>query len=435
MYTDTDSMFLYIESPDAYAEIRDTQNIRGLFDLSEVSETHPCQGFCSPNDINAGKVGYFKDETKGNPIIEFVALKPKMYSFTTCKPTLYHEGVPPPEIKEKRVVKGLSRAISSKLTHQNYLDMFYQSELQYHKNKRIQSKLHYVYTLEQDKRGLHPFDDKRYLLADIDDGRPNPYTHAYGHYEIENEVTHEEERTEPGEELVISDLTKKREEYFIRRHKLVMKRARITEPEAEFDDQFDISDEEPPEVTDLELEEARIAASKRPGLANRIRNIAQEIENRINGLKGTRSSQDQLYIPEIDLNAAGPSRIHLTELTPLIQNHSDSDDSFVDPRNPPPVVWPVSQRPPIAAPSSDAELFGELPELSSNELEQCEADINEEEANQTQKQQSTRKKKRRRKNPFIDDEAGDDGDYGRGSEGDDIFDYYDKFLVHDWECD
>ncbi|MCP6726005.1 hypothetical protein NL526_28515, partial [Klebsiella pneumoniae] len=75
-----------------------------------------------------------------------------------------------------------------------------------------------------------------------------------------------------------------------------MKRARIKEPDAEFDDQFDISNEEPPEVTDLELKKALIAASKRPGLANRIRNIALEIENRINGLKGTRSSQDQPYI-------------------------------------------------------------------------------------------------------------------------------------------
>lgn len=38
-----------------------------------------------------------------------------------------------------------------------------------------------LYTLEQTKRGLCPYDDKRYLLADFADGEPNPITHAYGH--------------------------------------------------------------------------------------------------------------------------------------------------------------------------------------------------------------------------------------------------------------
>ena len=39
-----------------------------------------------------------------------------------------------------------------------------------------------IYTLQQEKRGLCPYDDKRYLLADLPDGSPNPNTHAYGHY-------------------------------------------------------------------------------------------------------------------------------------------------------------------------------------------------------------------------------------------------------------
>ena len=41
-----------------------------------------------------------------------------------------------------------------------------------------------VYTMEQEKRGLCPYDDKRYLLADLPDGRPNPNTHAYGHRDL-----------------------------------------------------------------------------------------------------------------------------------------------------------------------------------------------------------------------------------------------------------
>ena len=38
--------------------------------------------------------------------------------------------------------------------------------------------------MEQAKRGLCPYDDKRYLLADLPDGRPNPNTHAYGHCDL-----------------------------------------------------------------------------------------------------------------------------------------------------------------------------------------------------------------------------------------------------------
>ena len=38
--------------------------------------------------------------------------------------------------------------------------------------------------MEQEKRGLCPYDDKRYLIADLPDGRPNPNTHAYGHRDL-----------------------------------------------------------------------------------------------------------------------------------------------------------------------------------------------------------------------------------------------------------
>ena len=41
-----------------------------------------------------------------------------------------------------------------------------------------------VYTIQQEKRGLCPYDDKRYLLADLPDGRPNPNTHVYGHRDL-----------------------------------------------------------------------------------------------------------------------------------------------------------------------------------------------------------------------------------------------------------
>ena len=38
--------------------------------------------------------------------------------------------------------------------------------------------------MEQKKRELYPYNDKRYLLADLFDGRLNSNTHAYGHCDL-----------------------------------------------------------------------------------------------------------------------------------------------------------------------------------------------------------------------------------------------------------
>ena len=38
--------------------------------------------------------------------------------------------------------------------------------------------------MEQEIRGLCPYDEKRYLLADLTDGRPYPKTHVYNHRDV-----------------------------------------------------------------------------------------------------------------------------------------------------------------------------------------------------------------------------------------------------------
>ena len=61
-----------------------------------------------------------------------------------------------------------------------------------------------IYTLEQEKRGLCPYDDKRYLLADLPDDSPNPNTHAYGHRELVAEEQVEMDMPDqPGADLII----------------------------------------------------------------------------------------------------------------------------------------------------------------------------------------------------------------------------------------
>ena len=60
-----------------------------------------------------------------------------------------------------------------------------------------------MYTMEQVKRNLCPYDDKHYLLADINDGRPNPYRYAFGHHDFVSEENLVADHPDPHSELVI----------------------------------------------------------------------------------------------------------------------------------------------------------------------------------------------------------------------------------------
>ena len=142
LYTDTDSLILQFFTGDFYREVLDVPQLRTLFDFSGIPVNHP-SGLSFPEDPNKDKVGFFKDETKGNPIIEFVALKPKMYSFKVCEckePGSNAE----PRVWDKQVGKGIARATLKRTTHQQYLDMYQEREATKITNRRIASKLHQV---------------------------------------------------------------------------------------------------------------------------------------------------------------------------------------------------------------------------------------------------------------------------------------------------
>ena len=64
---------------DFFNKILDVPHWRSLLDFGEIFTIYP-SCFETPNNLNKGKVHFFINETKGNLIIEFVALKPKMYS-------------------------------------------------------------------------------------------------------------------------------------------------------------------------------------------------------------------------------------------------------------------------------------------------------------------------------------------------------------------
>ena len=100
LFTDTDSLCYHIKTDDVYEDLYED---RGLFDNSDYKKSS--KFFFGENKKVIGK---FKDEAAGEPIIEFVGLKSKMYSYETAKKNCK---------KAKDVKKNVVRR---DLQHQNY---------------------------------------------------------------------------------------------------------------------------------------------------------------------------------------------------------------------------------------------------------------------------------------------------------------------------
>ena len=88
-------------------------------------------------------MGYFKDKTKGNPIVKFVGLRPKLYLFTVCNASEPISRVNyPMDVRHKAVAKGVARSQIKCFKHENYVRMYNGGALTNVVNRRIGSKLH-----------------------------------------------------------------------------------------------------------------------------------------------------------------------------------------------------------------------------------------------------------------------------------------------------
>ena len=121
LYTDTDSFFLHLFVQDLAKEINAPPHFRDAFDFSEISNGHLSNLGRGNANLHAGEVGYFNDETKGNPIVEFVGLRSKMYSFTVCDALEPIPGVNyPNDVRHKAMAKvwsaPRSNALSTRIT-------------------------------------------------------------------------------------------------------------------------------------------------------------------------------------------------------------------------------------------------------------------------------------------------------------------------------
>ena len=133
-----------------------------------------------------------------------------------------------------------------------------------------------VVHLEQEKRGLCPYDDKRYLLADLPDGRPNPKTHAYGHRNLAAEEHLLADQPEPGAELIV----RHPEERFVLRHARVTRRLELAGA-MKIEEEMPDGDAGGALYTDQLLVAEQVAAA-RPGGVIRMEKVIEEIIARDN---------------------------------------------------------------------------------------------------------------------------------------------------------
>ena len=156
--SDTDSLLFYAETPDLYSEMVGDKR----YDTSNYPKDHPLF-----NAEQAKVPGYFKDETGGRAIAEFVGLRPKMYS------VLMADGGP-----TKVAAGGLVLTEAVKLDHQDYRDALTATAVHSVEFEQIQSHLHVMSTKTVRRVGLCAYDDKAWVC---DDGI---HTLAHGHFQI-----------------------------------------------------------------------------------------------------------------------------------------------------------------------------------------------------------------------------------------------------------
>ena len=157
-YMDTDSFIMNIKTNDFYKDI--SNDVENRFDTSNYEVNRPL-----PTGKNKKVIGLMKDELGGKIITEFVALRPKTYSFLT------DDG------KEDKKAKGTKKCIIKKMIKFNdYKKCLLDHEVILKSQQRFISKKHDVYTENINKIALSNNDDKRIVSSNKIRSYPYGYT-------------------------------------------------------------------------------------------------------------------------------------------------------------------------------------------------------------------------------------------------------------------
>ena len=146
-YMDTDSFVMNIKTSDFYKGTANDVDKR--FDTSNYEVDRPL-----PTGKNKKVIGLMKDELGGGIITEFVALRPKTYSYLTddCKKNKKAQ-------RKKCVIKRM-------IKFTDYKNCLLKDEIVLKSQQRFVSKGHDVYTENINKIALSSNDDKRIVSSD-----------------------------------------------------------------------------------------------------------------------------------------------------------------------------------------------------------------------------------------------------------------------------
>ena len=117
--------------------------------LTETTNIYDDMG-TRPDIYHQSEIGLFKDETKGIPIIEFVGLRPKLYSYKT---------------QTYESCKGVNTSMRD-CSFELYKDILLNQSNYYCTQSVTRSKNHSVEIVEQKKLALSALDTKMYIMDD-----------------------------------------------------------------------------------------------------------------------------------------------------------------------------------------------------------------------------------------------------------------------------
>ena len=144
-YMDTDSFIMNIKTEDFYKDV--ANDVEKRFDTSN----YECDRLSSTGK-NKKVIGLMKDELGGRIITEFVALKPKTYSYLTD------------DCKEDKKAKGTKKCVIKRIIKFNdYKNCLLNGEVVLKSQQRFKSKGHDIYTENINKIALSSSDDKRLI--------------------------------------------------------------------------------------------------------------------------------------------------------------------------------------------------------------------------------------------------------------------------------
>ena len=156
-YMDTDSFIMNIKTKDFYKDISD--DVDNKFDTSNYVVKRPLL-----MGKNKKVIGLMTDELGGEIITEFIALRPKTYSYLTDND------------KIDKKAKGTKKCVIKKMIKfDDYKKCLLNDKVILRSQRRFISKKHDVYTEDVNKIALSNDDDKRIISSDKITSYPYSY--------------------------------------------------------------------------------------------------------------------------------------------------------------------------------------------------------------------------------------------------------------------